>query len=399
MRILMVTHYFDSHRGGIELIAEKLFGGLVGRQCEVEWAAASVSPAPAEVAGGTPLPLKSWNGVETVTGLPFPVPSVGALKDLCSRVDRTDIVLLHDCLYLANIAAFLRARTRGVPVLIVQHIGLVPYRNFLLRTLMSMANAFVTRRMLASAQQVIFYSENIARYFASVPFRQPPALVFNGVDTQVFSPLREGENRETIRENLGLPRQGRVVLFVGRFVEKKGIAAMKRMVEMRPDWTWAFAGWGPLDPGSWNAANVRVLSNLRGASMAALYRACDLLVLPSTGEGFPLVVQEALACGLPVVCGAETVGADEALREFVQGTPVYVGDDDRTAREFLRAIDGLFNSGVELKTQAEERHAFVVSRYSWHHTIERYLEIASRLIPSTVSPTAEVEAGTGKGCR
>jgi glycosyltransferase involved in cell wall biosynthesis len=396
MKFLMVTHYFGSHGGGVELVAERLFRGLVRRQCEVVWAAANVSAAPAEDVCGKALPLKTFNVVETITGLPFPVPSIGALKDLCSHVGRADIVLLHDCLYVSNIAAFLRARTLGVPVMIVQHIGMVPYRNFLLRAIMRFANALITGPMLASAQQVIFISQNTARYFASLPFRKPPALVFNGVDAKVFCPLRDGEDKEAIREHLGLPREGIVALFVGRFVEKKGVSVMKRLVDMRPDWIWAFAGWGHLDPSSWNAANVRVFSNLRGASMAALYRACDLLVLPSTGEGFPLVVQEALASGLPVVCGAETLGADEAMRAFVQGAPVYAGDDDRTAREFLCAIDDFLDSGAELKSESEERHAFAASRYSWQHATERYLEIASRLVPQAVSQAAEVEAGPGK---
>src|SRR5208337_3068589 len=157
---------------------------------------------------------------------------------------------------------------------------------------------------------------------------------FNGVDTGLYRTLGAAETKAGLRREYDLPESGPVILFVGRFVEKKGISAMKRMAELRPDWTWAFAGWGPLDPSSWNAANVRVFSELRGPSMAALYRACDLFVLPSTGEGFPLVVQEALASGLPVVCGTDTLGADPAMKAFVRGAPVYAGDDDRTAREF-----------------------------------------------------------------
>ena len=285
-----------------------------------------------------------------------------------------------------------------VPVVIIQHIGVVPYRSFPLRALMKLANALVTRPMLAAAHQVVFISQNTARYFISVHFRRPPAVVFNGVDTSMFRPLRNSENKEAIRERLGLPPQGIVVLFVGRFVEKKGIPALRRMVEMRPEWTWAFAGWGPLDPGSWNAANVRVFSNLRGDSIAALYRVCDLLVLPSTGEGFPLVVQEALASGLPVVCGGDTPGADEAMRDFVRGVPVSVGDDDRTAREFLKAIDELIGSETE-KSKSAERRAFAVSRYSWDAAVDRYLEIALSLVPSTGSNSIGSDSLAGEGRR
>ncbi len=392
MKLLMVTHYFDSHQGGIELVAEKIFRGLIERKCEVVWAAANVSAAPAiETCGGV-LPLKTWNIVEQIAGLPLPVPGLGALKNIYSHVGRADIVLLHDCLYLSNIAAFLFARIRGVPVMIIQHIGIVPYRNLLLDAIMKLSNTFVTRPMLASAQQVVFISQNTARYFATVSFRNPPALVFNGVDTEMFRPLREGEDKGVIRDHLGLPRKGRVVLFVGRFVEKKGISVMKRMANLRPDWTWAFAGFGPLDPGSWKAANVRVLSHMRGSSMAALYRACDLLVLPSVGEGFPLVVQEAFASGLPVVCGAETLEADPEIRPFARGVPIYANDNDRTAREFLTAIDEV----LDLEAQSEEipqaRHAFAAARYSWHHATEQYLELASRLIPTLRPHDADEEA-------
>src|SRR5690348_17121111 len=106
MKLLMVTNYFHSHMGGIEIVAEKLFQGLAQRHCEVCWAAANVTGPPSEVAFGSVLPLKSWNGVEGSTGLPFPVPGISALRKLCSQVRRSDVVLLHDCLYISNVIAF-----------------------------------------------------------------------------------------------------------------------------------------------------------------------------------------------------------------------------------------------------------------------------------------------------
>ncbi|HXH50493.1 MAG TPA: glycosyltransferase family 4 protein [Terriglobia bacterium] len=394
----MVTHYFPSHHGGIELVAERLFRGLAQRQCMVIWAAANVTSPPSEVTPDSVLPLKAWNGIEALTGVPVPIPTIGALRKLFSQVHQADLVLLHDCLYLSNIAALLYARMAGVPVVLVQHTRVVPYRNRLLRAFVGLANRLIARCMLASAQQVVFISQNTARYFASVRFRRPPAVVFNGVDIELFRPLKEGEDRSEVRERLGLPKEGIVVLFVGRFVETKGLSTMKRLVEMIPEWTWAFAGWGPLDPGSWNAPNVRVFSNLRGGSLAPLYRVCDLLVLPSTGEGFPLVVQEALASGLPVVCSTDTLGADSTMQEFVRGVTVSVGDKERTARGFLKAIKELIASGTE-KSKAEERRAFAVSRYSWDATVDRYLEIASRLVPPERSDAGEGESLEEKGRR
>ena len=399
MKILMASHYFPSHKGGIEIIAEELFRGLAAKEQEVVWLAGDATPPPAPVGRSRAVPLPIFNSVEEKIGLPFPIPTPGALRKISREVSNTDVLVLHDCLYLSNIFAFLFAQFRGVPTIIVQHIGFVPYSSPVLNAAMRVANATVTRPMLSRATQVVFISETTRNFFGQLHFRRPPEIVFNGVDTDMYHRLGTEETMAALRREYDLPEDRPVILFVGRFVEKKGIRAMKRMVELRPDWTWVFAGWGPLDPVSWNAANVRIFSNLRGPSMAAAYRASDLLVLPSTGEGFPLVVQEALASGLPVVCGAETLGADPAMKKFVRGVPVYVADDDRTAREFVSAIDESFDTDAELKNepaQSEQRRAFALSRYSWHRAIDRYLEIASRLVPASVSSAVSMKASTGE---
>lgn len=398
MKILMASHYFASHTGGVEAVAEALFRGLTAREQEVVWLAGDATPPPNPIGRSRAVSLRIFNFVEERIGLPFPIPTPGALRKISREVSNADVLILHDCLYLSNIFAFLLAQFRRVPTIIIQHTRFTPYSSSVLNAVMRFSNAIVTRPMLSRAAQVVFISETNRNYFGRLRFRRFPEIVFNGVDTDLYRTLGVAETKASLRRQYDLPEDDPVILFVGRFVEKKGIRAMKRMAELRPDWTWAFAGWGPLDPGSWKAANVRVFSNLRGSSMAELYRACDLFVLPSTGEGFPLVVQEALASGLPVVCAAETLGADPAMKAFVRGVPVYAGDDDRTAREFVSAIDDLLDSdaALENKSKSEERRAFALSRYSWHHAVERYLEIASGLVPESVTPAMPMKASTGE---
>ena len=396
MKILMASHYFGSHQGGIEIVANELFRRLAARGQEVVWLAGDATPPPLPIATSRSVPLSVFNFVEKKIGLPFPIPTLGALKKIRREMRNADVLILHDCLYLSNILAFLVARVRGVPTIIVQHIGSVPYSVFVLNLAMKVSNAAVTRPMLSRAAQVIFISEITKRFFSHVRFRRPPEIVFNGVDTDLYCLPGTAETKEGLRREYDLPEDRRVILFVGRFVEKKGMRALEHMVRLRPNWAWAFAGWGPLDPCGWKAENTRVLSTLRGPSLAALYRACDLLVLPSSGEGFPLVVQEALASGLPVVCSVETLGADPAMNEFVQGAPVCAGNDEQTAGEFLSAMDAVLASGATLGTRPEERRAFAVSRYSWHHATERYLEIASILAAESVSSALPMKPDTGE---
>ena len=122
------------------------------------------------------------------------------------------------------------------------------------------------------------------------------------------------------------------------FVEKKGLHVLEIMARMRSDVLFVFAGHGTLDPRGWGMPNVRVYSGLFGSTLASLYRASDLLLLPSTGEGFPLVVQEALACGLAILCGTDTAGADSRAEAFLKGVAVDLAKPERSARLFCEEM-------------------------------------------------------------
>jgi glycosyltransferase involved in cell wall biosynthesis len=380
LNLLTVSHFFESHRGGIEIVAGRLARELARAGMSVVWAATDASPPPdvAHEPRLSTIALSASNVAERAIGIPYPVPGPRSLLRLWREAQAADAVLVHDGLYLTSIAACLAARRKGRPVVVVQHIGAVPYKNPLLRSLMALANRLIARPMLARADKTVFISESTARYFAGLPYRQPPELVFNGVDTAIFSPPQDADEVAETRRHCGLPQDRVVALFAGRFVEKKGLAVLERVARARPDMVFAFAGWGPLDPRAWKLANVQVFDQLAGASLAKLYRASDALVLPSTGEGFPLVVQEALACGLPVVCGAETTTADPAAAQLLTGIEIDTADPDRTAQLCAAALTAC----VQRQSSAALRSAratLAAERYSWSRAAARYVEILKRL--------------------
>lgn len=383
----MASHYFGSHKGGVEIVAEELFRRFAERGDDVIWLAGDSTRPPEPTGGSRAVPLRVLNFVESKVGLPFPIPLPNGIRKIVREVRNSDLLVLHDCLYLTNILAFWVARLHGKPTVIVQHTRFFPNGSRLENAIIRLATLVLTRPMLAGAAQVVFVSETSKSYFDRLPFRKPPVVIFNGVNTDLFRMRRADETSSDIRRGHGLDEEGTVILFVGRFVEKKGIAVMKKLAEQRPDWTWVFAGWGPLDPAKWKAPNVRVFSHLQGESMAALYRACDLLVLPSTGEGgFPLVLLEALACGLPAVCGEETRAANPTVGALVRGARVFAGDDDKTASVFLTAIEESLEFDAASAANAGERRAFVASHCSWERVNDRYLEVLSRLAPEAAAP-------------
>lgn len=67
------------------------------------------------------------------------------------------------------------------------------------------------------------------------------------------------------------------------------------------------------------ADQVRFLGEVAPGDLVDLYRAADLFVMPSTGEGFGIVYLEAMACGVPAL-GLAVGGAPDALGEGVAAT-------------------------------------------------------------------------------
>jgi len=374
-RLLCVSHYFESHRGGIEIVAGRLARSLANAEVAVTWAACDASPAPTDLQA---LQLRGSNVIERRSGLPFPLHGPFSLARLFRAIRNSDAVLVHDGMYPICIAAILGAHICGRPVILVQHIGRVPASSAVLRALFSIADRVLTRPMIRLASQVIFISATSARHFAGVPTRREPMLIFNGVDVTTFRPSASPHERQRERAQNGWPEDRPVMLFVGRFLEKKGLLRLREMSTMRPNLHWAYAGWGPCDPASWGLSNVTVHSGLSGPGLASLYRAADLLVLPSKSEGFPLVVQEALACGLRPVCCDDGAKADPAAVDQVTSIS-NDGSEDEVVKRYLDAIDML----TAVPDAAECRSAraeFARGRYSWGAAARQYRAVLRSLV-------------------
>jgi len=384
MRVLIGSAYFESHRGGIEIVAGRLARELQRQGAEVTWFATGDTPPPDRSSGcGASLPISAWNMTERRFGVPLPLPGPAGVAAIWRAVRAADAVLLHDSLYPTNVVAMLAARWHRKPVVLAQHIAAIPYRNPVLRLIMSLANAVIARPMLASADQVVFISAAVAEHFSHVPFKSRPRLIFNGVDTDMFGLPPAGFDKGRARTSLGLPGDGPVVVFVGRFVEKKGLRLIERLARRRPDLTFALAGWGPIDPGRWQLTNVHVLSNLQGPSLAPLYQSSDVFILPSIGEGLPLVLQEALACGLPVICGRETAAADPDAGALIEGVEIEGADADAVAAALAARIDRILADEAKARDAARARHAYVLAHYSWAEAARAYLSIMTNLMGST----------------
>ena len=185
-----------------------------------------------------------------------------------------------------------------------------------------------TDRLIALTQPTRSYLETVA-----APERVRYLPNFISLETVGEPPDRRARPEGAVR-----------VLFVGWIVEAKGVrellAAAREVKGAR------FALVGHQEPGfvasirdelAELAARVELLPARPRQEVMALYREADLFVLPSWTEGFPNVVLEAMACGLPVV--ATTVGAiPDAVRDGEEGLLVAPRDPAALAAAIARLV-------------------------------------------------------------
>ena len=301
MKVVMLSPFFPLHGGGVEVVAGQLARRLGSSGCQVDWfASGGRNEIPDESDGVSVHAAQAMDFTEKRFGLPWPVWGIRTLRNLYAAIGRADMVHAHDYIYMPTVMAYVFCRMRRKPFFITQHIGRIEYKSNLARRILSFLNRTLGRFLLRSAHEVFFVSPVVREYFSEIAGRPIGMFLPNGVDHDVYWFAKKTDRDRVLR-----------VVFVGRFVEKKGVGLLNECLDI-PGLSWVFLGQGPLQPNEGPAA--RVMHGLRGDDVVPWYHWADVLVLPSKGEGFPLVVQEALSCGTPVLI-SEEVGAAFATKD------------------------------------------------------------------------------------
>ena len=204
---------------------------------------------------------------------------------------------------------------------------------------------------------------------------------FAGAETipNAVPPAPAPRDRAELERELGIPAGGRLVVAVGRLVPVKNHALAIQAIADVPDATLAILGEGPLQEelrrqaASLGVADRVVLTGLR-ADARAIMGAADAVVVPSVGEGLPLVALEALAGRTPVVA-TSVRGIRELLTDGRDSLLVPAGDAAALAAALRRVLEdetlaaGLAEAGAEL-----------AAPYTETRMVESYLSLYERVL-------------------
>jgi len=320
MRIAIVSHYMPPHTGGVEQVAALLARTYADAGHEVSWIACAtpLPPGDSTEEGVRLVRVADANVLERRFAMPFPLIGLGGWRTVARAVAGADVAHVHDCLYATSIAAT-RQRT---PYIVTQHVAMVSFGGGLIDPLLATAYRTAGRDVLRRARHVAFVSENVRDWFTQhVAPDLRASLIPNAVDTSLFHVASDAE-RAAAREAFGIPRDAAVVLFAGRLVPKKHVRSLVDVLG-HTDAHLFVVGDGP-ERDALAALGQRVthVPRIPHARMPEAFAAADAFALPSTGEGLPLSLIEALASGLPCVVSDDPAFAGLAACDAVVRPPL-----------------------------------------------------------------------------
>jgi len=226
------------------------------------------------------------------------------------KADPPDLIFLTGWHHPGMVAGLIAARASGKPLIFRGEATLSARRGA--------AKRAAHRLLLAQFQRILFIGEANRKYYLAHGVN-PGRLVFSpffSENERIGGQADElAGRRQEIRAGWGIPENATCFLFCGKLEPKKRVEDFIAAIGQCPGAHALVVGSGELEAALRQQSDRRIsfAGFLNQSRIAEAYCASDVLVLPSDeGEVWGVVVNEAMACGLPAVV-SDRVGCREDL--------------------------------------------------------------------------------------
>lgn len=191
---------------------------------------------------------------------------------------------------------------------------------------------------------------------------------YSSVDNDLFSKLSTMSAKEIDMAKLNLNiKSKKVVLYVGQFIERKGIeyliSGFKKYLKDDLEASLLIVGYGPseeklkkMSSGLVNK-NIFFLNHIEIEQMPKIYGLSDLFVLPSLEETWGLVINEAMAAGLPIITTDKVGSSADMVKNGVNGYVI----KSKSSNQIYHMIKKIFNDRIKLNLMKKNSSSMISS--------------------------------------
>ena len=386
MKVLILTHYFQPHIGGIEVVAYNQAKEVVKRGHQVTIITSKIGEEAEEeiVDGIKVIRVKALNFPEKYFGVPYPIFYPKLLLRLKEEIKDSDVINTHGIVWMHSFFSAIITRIFQKPMVLNQHNTYINYKNPILRLIEKIADNTIGRYTLNSANHIIAVSGETKKYVLSIAKKlNNISILYNGVNFKRFKPIR---NKKIVRKKFKINLEGFICLTIRRITFKNGIDTFLQFAkvfnEKRKDILFVLGGTGPDTDmvkkyiRENHLSNIKLLGFVSNEELPDYYALSDIFILPSkTGEGFPMVVIEAFASGLPVI-GTNTGGQIEVIRDDQTGFIV----EPNEPKQISKKIEYLSENKKLLKEMSKRCRKLIEKEFSWKKNVDKKLSVYQEVI-------------------
>lgn len=209
--------------------------------------------------------------------------------------------------------------------------------------------------------------------------RFPIHHIPNGIDTTLYQPLES----EQCKQHLGLPKQKKILMFGAESLtesRKGGDLLLKALQSLPPSLksetvllTFGNGGDTIAQTVAMQTMNLGYVESDRLKAIA--YSAADLVVFPTRADNLPLVLQESMACGTPMV-SCKVGGVPDLVRPDVTGYLAAPEDP----QDLANGIVQLLGDNALREKMSQNCRAIALAEYSLELQVKRYIDLYFQLI-------------------
>ena len=312
-----------------------------------------------------------------------PIKDLKAVVKLYKFLKKETPSIVHTHTPKAGIVGMLASKLAGVPV-----------RMHTVAGLPLMETSGIKRSVLNTVEKLTYYcatnvypnSKGLKEFIIKEKLTSKNKLKIlgngssNGIDTTHFSPNQVSDiEKRQLRNELNITKNDFVFVFVGRLVGDKGInelvQAFTKMSKTHTNSKLLLLGpletdLDPLLPNTLNEINQNITIMYLGYQhdVRPYFAVSDVLVFPSYREGFPNVVMQAGAMGLPSIV-TNINGCNEIIQSGVNGIIIPVKD----VQSINNAMEKLVNDRSYYDKLQDKSRQMIVTRYEQNQLWEAIL--------------------------